>query len=314
MCIEVFHPELPIIIRYANETLRFTGEGSFSFVYAFLLENASSVPLGYINILFPRPLLGKDDEGWFVEGVHDITDQIPNRLRGCTIHDNNTRLQLTQPDPNRPQFNLPLLDGEWLPGSTQMHVPGNAITEEGLYILKHLQFTFLQADLQGTPLAARKSRWFCWQVDVSNVGILCDSPIGRMAIHQVASPCVVRRTFEEEIEAIQREGESAGPPWLAATCGALRKTLGLTTERRVDIKLLELVVQPGPPNKRFLIDWDAERDLRTRSGSPRWGDDPQREPQGELLYEWKTGSLVSPDHNPWRNDGFTLHLTLSCRK
>ena len=32
----------------------------------------------------------------------------------------------------------------------------------------------------------------------------------------------------------------------------------------------------------------------------------------ELIYDWKTGSLLDTDRNPWRNDGFTLHLTIAC--
>lgn len=96
--------------------------------------------------------------------------------------------------------------------------------------------------------------------------------------------------------------------WLIRLCENLRERLGFVRERRVDIQLLELVVQPGD---NFLMGWDVERDLRMRSGSPREAEEGSPwEPNGELLYEWKTGSLLGPDGNPWHNEGFTLHLTV----
>lgn len=311
MCIEVFHPEMPLIIRYANETLRFENPRELTVYYVFLVQNAGNADIRFLNVLFPRRLYWNRDGDWYLEGVQDITPQIRDRLRNCdgTCGD---KLRLLLPDPNRPQFNLPPLEGEWCVGNSSPELPPGMISEGGLSLMANLECAFFQVDLSTVPLVPGASRWFGCQVELDGVGIECPSPFGanvHLVIHQVASPCAVRRTLEEKIETVQRTFEAAGPAFVADLCKDLRQVIGITTERRVNTEFQELVVQPGPPGKRSLIGWDVERDLRMRSGSPRWGNDPLREPIDELLYEWKTGSLLTQGRNPWRNDGFTLHLT-----
>ncbi len=313
MCIEVYHPESPLIFRYANETLQFTGQHSLTIRYAFLVQNAGSSPIGYFNVLLPRNCYYFDEtEGWRLRGVRDITDQIPTFFRGCNTTEAGT-LRLVQPDPNRPQFDLPPLDGQWGGIASSVISPPDAILEQGLSLLLRLGCCYFRADLHGAALDPWASRWFCWEIRVDNAGIGTKTPLGYVVMHQVASPCMVRRRLEENIEAVQRDMEATNDRWVAELCKDLRQTMGIISERRITTELHELLVQPGPSNERFLIGWDVERDLRMRSGSPRVDEDPSHESHGELLYEWKSGSLIRPDRNPWRNEGFTLHLTLVCQ-
>jgi hypothetical protein len=94
-------------------------------------------------------------------------------------------------------------------------------------------------------------------------------------------------------------------------CSRLLNALGLRLERRVDIQYYELAIWPGKPTERVIVSWQMDRDLRMRSGSPRLGTDPYgREPRGEPIYEWKSGTLLMPDH-AWKDEGFILHLTLA---
>ncbi len=309
MCIEVYHPDLPVIIRYASETLRFEGPRSIKAWCAFLVQNAGNTPVKSLNALFPRSLYLQDGQGWHFSGVRDLAGEIPNHLENCQPVGGDT-LRLMRPDPNRPQFDMPPLEGEWI-RDTPPNVPADLFSTSELSLLKKSGFSFFQVDLQSCPIKPWASRWFCWEISVNETGVLCDSPFGQFAVHQMASPCSVRRTVEEHFETVQYSCVAKGYQWVADVCQQLRETLGLTSERRVEIQLLELVIQPG---KQFLVGWDVERDLRMRAGSPRQskGDSDYDPPKGELLYEWKTGTLLGPSRNPWRNEGFTLHLTLAC--
>ena len=77
----------------------------------------------------------------------------------------------------------------------------------------------------------------------------------------------------------------------------------------MDIQYYELAIWPGPASRRKIVSWHMERDLRMRSDSPRLGEDPSREPKDEPIFEWKSGSLLMPDHS-WKDEGFILHLTM----
>jgi hypothetical protein len=91
---------------------------------------------------------------------------------------------------------------------------------------------------------------------------------------------------------------------MAKVVSRMMQTMGLHRPRCVQIKYYELVVNPGPPSKRFILNWKVERDLRMRSHSPRTVQND------ELIYEWKSGSMLFPDGYPWKNEGFVLHLKL----
>jgi hypothetical protein len=57
-----------------------------------------------------------------------------------------------------------------------------------------------------------------------------------------------------------------------------------------------------------------ERDIRMRSGSPRMTQNASSAPtdDDELVYEWKSGSILEPDH-AWSDSGFILHLNMAYR-
>jgi hypothetical protein len=319
VCIEVYHPQLPVVIRYANETLRFEGPQSIKACYAFLLQNSGHARIDCLNVLFPRPLYLMENGEWLFSGVRDLVDEIPNRLEDCYPIQGSNLLRLVRPDPNRPQFDMPPLEGEWIPKKTPLAVPSNIFSQNELKLLMESGLSFFQVDLHESPIEPWASRWFCWEVISSKeVGILRESPFGRIAIHQLASPCAVRHTVEEHFEVMQYASEKLALAgdflddniWMSELCKHLLKEMGLLSERRVDIQLFELVIQPG--KQHFIISWDVERDLRMHAGSPREARNSPYEPAGELIYEWKTGSLLNPSRNPWWNGGFTLHLTLAC--
>lgn len=302
MCLEVYHPELPLIIPYENEIIRFSSLESFSGVYKLLIRNTGNLPLDYFNVLYPRRLYVETDSGtWLMRGVSDITEQLPSLLRDSSLRGD--RLTLLQPDPNRPQFDRPPLEGSFLPKDSRILVPGDLYTQ-GLMLLREIDAGFFQVRLT-TPIEPLDARWFCFRIKIPQAGLVTDTPIGRVAIHQLASPVDVRHTVEEKLETGLRRAEQAGAAaWVGNLTRQVMQTLGVTRERRSEIEYYELVVNPGPPADRFLLSCDVERDLRMRSNSPRpFGD--------ELLYEWKSGSILRPDGYPWKNEGFILHLKLA---
>jgi hypothetical protein len=181
------------------------------------------------------------------------------------------------------------------------------IGDLGLIVLREIDCTFFQVRLH-TPLEPLDSRWFAFQINAAEVGVVEQTPLGPIAIHQLASPIDVRHTVQEKLETGLRRAESTGAPtWVTSLSRNIIEILGVTTERRCEIEYYELVVNAGPPSERFLISWEVERDLRMRSNNPRRND------SGDLLYEWKSGTILRPDGYPWKNAGFILHLKLVVR-
>ena len=166
MCIEVFHPTLPIIIRYANETLRFTKPDSMTIVYAVLVQNASDAPIEYLNVLVPRRLYAKEGDEWTSIACAMLP---PKSHRVCkTVSTDTIRSGRARPDPTRPQFNLPPLEGQWIKDAAPLSVPPLSVPREGLSLLNHLEFSYLLAGFQKAPLQPWESRWFAGRLGRSN--------------------------------------------------------------------------------------------------------------------------------------------------
>lgn len=312
MCVEVYHSEVPLVVPYEIEILRLTGERSFKATHALLVQNVGHVPISTLNVLYPRMLYEQDGTDWVIPDgcLRNATADIRGLLRGVELHGD--ELVLAQQDPNRPQFARPPLAGTWLPDDFHVQMP-KGFPAAGLSFLAKLRQSFFQLRFEA-PINPRQARWIGLEFDVLEAGVPANSLLGNVVIHQLASPVDVRRTVDEQVECAQRTGESDGPRWLGDLANDLREFMGLKLERRVEIQYYELVLRPGNPAERLLLSWEAERDIRLRSGSPRKGENPALgEDNNELIYEWKSGSLLKPDSNPWRNLGFVLHLTLLCR-
>lgn len=313
MCIEVYHPDQSIVISYEVEIVDFVGPRLFVADYTLLIKNSSDSPLSILSILFPRGMYVVENDEWRIRGVTDVTNTIPQRLRNCRVAED--RLIHTQPDPNSPDQDRDPLDGQWLPEAGQFEGPH--LDSEGITFLNKTGNTFLKYNLgEGNDLAPSESRWFSWRFQVDRAGTLIDKtplPGTEIAYHHLSSPIDVRRTIREEIQVAKARGELRGQGWTADALDDLLGTLGmLPEERNVDIEYYELLVQPGPPRERAIIAWQTERDLRWRNPSPRWGRVLNLERVGELVYQWKSGSILEPA-GPWHSDGFILHLTLLCR-
>ncbi len=317
MCLEAFHPEQPIVIRYENEVVEFIGNSEIRGVYCLLIQNAGRSPIERLSFLYPS-WLPKSESGNPADLTLDAVSVLdaPLTLLGGEYDASQQRFTLNQPDPNRPQFLRPPLSGEWLPnkGHLTMSLPGSPI--EALQILECFGTTFFQLEWEPDAyLAPNESRWIvleiscqrpCTRIDQSVLGC----PV---IIHQLASPYDVRHTTEELLEQIERALEGQ---WLSDVVRNLRQDIGIIAPRRVDMEYYELTVYPGPATERFVIDWHAERDLRMRSNSPRMVlDHPDTPPlhRGEMVFDWKSGSMLKPDGYPWKHEGFFLHLTFACK-
>lgn len=306
MCLEVFHPELPIIIPYESEIIEFDGGQTATDTFSFLVRNTAHIPIRSLNVVFSRGLYERTHAGeWRIAGVRDITHTLPTSI-GELQGPNDGTLTLKLDDRHPSQHEQATLEGSWLPGDSTFSVTGP--TRAHLCLLQKLNYTFFQVEL-GTLLHPQEGRWFCWQVDLRDIGVTVPSKLGVLVLHQIASPLDVRRTLSEQVQAASRLSQMFGPPWLEEVTQTLREVLGIATERCVDVQYHELVVRPGDSKKCVLLAWTSERDLQMRSPSPRLGSDPQREPVGELLYEWKSGSLLD---RPQNGKGFILHFTLLC--
>lgn len=313
MCLEIYHPEMPVQIPFKSEVVAFTGPLDFVARYTFLIRNGGSSPIERLWVLFPRGLFDTPTQRsvpW--TKPEDITDKLGPNANQHFLPPSRDTLTLVQPDPNRPQFDREPLTGFWFPSATTRWVMPPGITADHVSLMRKAELACWQVDLGDNALAPQQARWFWWEVTVRGSG----SPLGRtclrqnFVLQQLASPIDVRRTFVELFEGGQRDSQAKGDLTTAEMCSELLKALGLRYERRVDIQYYELAIWPGRPSQRMIVSWHMERDLRLRSGSPRLGTDPLREPQGEPIYEWKSGSILEPDH-AWKDEGFILHLTLA---
>jgi len=227
-------------------------------------------------------------------------------------------LSLAQPDPNRPQFTSAPLDGLWLANSTKWGLqfsknPAVGLQHDDILVLNEAGFSCWIAKLiQPGGLPAHESQWFRWQFSVKEVGDdWGTSCLGKKVVtHQFRSPIDVRRTVQEFAENALLHGDLLGDSMLKAAGQKYLRLFQLRQERRVDIGYYELSIWPGKPKDRFVVNWNWERDLRLRSGSPRIEDDPSHPLKGWAVYEFKSGLSLMPDHS-WKDEGFVLHLTLA---
>lgn len=317
MCIEIYSPNSPIRIPYVHELLRFIGPREFEVRYCFLLSNLGAQPLNRLCCLYPRSLFDVPSPlpltiaNLLGDRLLDVTDRLPTFLDGFESPAPGTGVYL-QPDPNEPYRNRPPLEGAWLPGQTQWGVPRDrqgTIQADHISALRRGQLT-AWLTIVDPPIPTNGSRWFAWRVHVNGQGVAIPRTVLRrpLVLHEVASPIDVRRTFIHHFESALRaaQDDPQAPDWEQKLYQDVLRLYGLRSPRNVDTEYYELVVEPGDPSKRLIVSWQMDRDLRMRTDSPRL----EKPPDGRLVYEWKSGSMLRPRH-PWTNKGFVLQLLLA---
>jgi hypothetical protein len=318
MCLEIFVADHPVAIRYEHEVVRFTSFKNYVGQYTFLLENRGHTPVSKLNVIYPKFVFNEvkePDEDVGFESVSDVTATLNGWLPGFAMNGNS--LCLIQADPNRPQFDRAPLDGLWLPGEPIEWGMPDGFNFFHLGILKRMKYGCWYAHLH-TPLRPFESRWFSWRVEINGAGhSLGQTPLGApVVLHQFASPVDVHRTLREKVETGYHRAKASFLDQEAKWYVDFANWFGLHFERVVDIEYFEMVVQPGNPADRLVLGWQMERDLRMRSGSPRPLDEgplTNQNKNGELVYEWKSGSMLEPDH-AWTDQGFVLHLSMAYRR
>jgi hypothetical protein len=329
MCIEVYHPEAELCIPFEHEVVIFNGPKEFESSFTFLVRNVDKKPIDRLYVLYPRCLFGipelidsaqREYNIPWLQRPEDITALMPDSSIFDPVKDES--ISFVQIDPNRPQHDREPLRGYWLPGEGGWVLP-KGITTDHVTFLRGIEYT-AWVKLLGRPLDPGQARWFWWKTSISGAGIgLGRTTLGKKTtIHRFASPVDVRRTLSEYCETGLRSArrrlemaEALGKRLEIATwkqrvhhASTLPEVLGLRGERRVNLEYYELDIHVGDPRDQLLMSWVSERDLRMRSNSPHRPGHP--ESSDTLIYSWKSGSILEPDHS-WKGAGFVLHMTLA---
>jgi hypothetical protein len=331
MCVEVYHPGVPLEIPFAHEVIRFTSAVEWEVKYCFLARNLSHRPIEHLYALYPRSLFNEPQPfprpvGELLPDLEDITDRLPRAITGFDNPPDWSDYTLRVddlPDPNRPEVNRAPLTGTFRPGTSELALPPRFGPAQ-IYVLRLANLTAWRVRFE-PKLGAYEARWFWWRIRLKDLGIRLPpqgsadpalprstTPLGcPLVLHEVASPLDVRRRFIELLESGLRDAELEGDEDGQTTYGEAIRGLGLRRERQVDIQYYQLTVLPGKPEDRLIVSWQMDRDLRMLQQCPRVGKE-EPDPVGELIYEWRTGSLLKPDH-AWKDQGFALHLLLAYR-
>lgn len=236
-----------------------------------------------------------------IEGVQDDSDAL-SKLEGSVTGNGELLLPIT--DPNRPFLNKRPLKGQWLEGDSTIALPSGLISEE-FDLLSLLNYSFFQLKLS-TPLEPFSLRWLSFTVECKNVGVVSNSPVGKVSFHRIASPQDVRHTLDEQLEvgAVKaRRDDSVESKFVIDLLAHLKSEIGIESDRQTEVEYYELLINAGNPKKRFILNTHVERNLQMMSTSPKLV-------KNQLIYQWKSGSSLRPNGFPWTGEGFVLHLTV----
>jgi len=327
MCIEVYSNDQPIQIPYANLTIRFLSHSTIRMRYVYLVRNAGYQPIQSLSVLCPRPLLrlvrvAEGDEPIAfrtdIAGVIDRTAELPqldgigDRFRVLS----GNRLRALIPDPNQPVSRLPDLEGFHAVNNVRWAMPPNT-ARRGVMILQSHRFAAWIARLE-RPIERGDAHWYCWEIDVDDArGVLEETVLSRIVFHEISSPIDARRKLREVLQTDLRDlHENESVESIQFHSPELRRLLydfRLMEERLVDIRFLEIWLQPGDPRKQLLIHHTQHGEIRASQRSPRVGLHPVTESGfiGEPAYEWHAGSMLKPIQMG-TDSGFSLRLSMLC--
>ena len=278
------------------------------------------VDLDDLYVLYPRNVFSKPTAGATVSSLlsgalTDVTVNLKDSLYGITAPlGNPDQLMLEQGNPNLPSFpRLPLV-GSWYPNSRVTWSVPSSFAADHISLMRLYKYSGWIAKLDA-PIVPHESRWFSWIITSTGGNLVEETALGfPIVIHDIAGPIDVRRTFHELYErGLRRHERDATRPDREQLYRNIIDDFFMLFQRRVELRYYDLTLLPGPPSERFVVSWQMDRDLRFRSGSPRHGDPAFNEPPDELVYEWKSGSILRPNDS-WKDHGFGLKLLIAIRQ
>lgn len=318
MCIEVYSPTTPVVIPFESEVLRFSGPREICASYCFLLRNEGQAPLNELVVLYPRPLfLDPRTNDVVLRAPLDLSLNLPESHSRFESREPG-QLALTLPDPADPANDREALVGAYNPNpdSQELHwaIPGSddrklarALAAFGLSAWKLTLRT-------GIP--PKSSRWFWWGLDT----VACGTPLPAtpfacgVVLHKIISPRTVHRLFRQQFSAACRAALNDEDLQEMQVYLAIQEYLGLSRPRQVNIEQYELTIQPGKPSEQIVLSWNCEGKLESQLESPRLGFDHEYDPEGEVIFDWRSGSILSRDGcETDKNWEFTLSLVLAHR-
>jgi hypothetical protein len=322
MCLEVYAPDQAIKIPFAHEQVRLMRPQSVRLRYSLLVANAGRKPINELMLISPFRLLRETGGPGEVE-----LRGLGNIIANLSLPDNHEffseidrgRLRMKLPDPLDPARTV-RLDGIYREDNGVWTFPAE-MCQEHLIVLAQSPFSAWSLRLH-EPIPPGDAQWFWWQVDVEKLGQpLRSSLTGAKVIHHVASPCDVRRSFREWLEASAAEYDEINDPEYAEVCRELLQMFHLHP-RRVDVQYFEYRLETGDPRRQMMDLASTEGQIKMRSMSPRIGAHPKYDSEclGEPVFEWRFGSLLDRPrnwrrwlHRRWNAEHFMLRYILTCR-